>query len=223
MTGALALAATGPALAAEAPVVLELFTSQGCSSCPPADALLGELVRQPNVIGLAWHVDYWNRLGWPDPWASPQWTERQRTYARQLRTEVYTPALVVNGTTMVVGSDRRAVATAMRDAPALMVSLSLSRDGTRLVAEVGALPPGATLALAVVDPERSTAVGAGENSGRKLREFRIVREYRPLEPRVGQSFLPGIAADQAAVLLVQDGAGRVLGAAAVAATMPHRA
>src|ERR1700748_2762083 len=95
--------------AATAPVVLELFTSQGCSSCPPADALLGELVRQTGVIGLAWHVDYWNSLGWTDPYARRAWTDRQKDYAAHLGNEVFTPALVVNGATMLVGSDKAAV------------------------------------------------------------------------------------------------------------------
>src|SRR5438477_8983225 len=81
------------------PVVLELFTSQGCSSCPPADALLGTMVRRPGVIGLAWHVDYWNNLGWRDPYARGEWTDRQKSYAKFLDAEVFTPALVVNGAT----------------------------------------------------------------------------------------------------------------------------
>src|SRR5665213_916820 len=83
------------------PVVLELFTSQGCSSCPPADAYLGELVRQPGVIALAWHVDYWNTLAWTDRYARRTWTARQRAYAEHLGSEVFTPALVINGGTMV--------------------------------------------------------------------------------------------------------------------------
>ncbi len=75
------------AKAAQAQTVLELFTSQGCSSCPPADAFLGELVRQPGVIGLAWHVDYWNSLGWTDRYARRAWTDRQRAYAEHLGAE----------------------------------------------------------------------------------------------------------------------------------------
>src|SRR5580693_9439677 len=90
----LPLAATR-AWAEPAPVVLELFTSQGCSSCPPADALLGELSREAGIIALAWHVDYWNGLGWRDRFSRPEWTERQKSYAQKLQDEVYTPALVV--------------------------------------------------------------------------------------------------------------------------------
>lgn len=197
------------------PVVLELFTSQGCSSCPPADALLGELARQPDVIGLAWHVDYWNRLGWPDPFANRQWSDRQRAYARRLGAEVYTPALVVNGAMMVVGSNRRSVGAAMQAAPVLTVAASLRRTGTQLVAEVDALPAGASLSLAVYDPEHTTIIGAGENGGRRLRDFQVVRELRALEPAQGRIMLPGISADQGAVLLVHGSSGQLAGAAEV--------
>ena len=209
----LAAFTAGSARAAPAPVVLELFTSQGCSSCPPADALLGELSRMPEVIGLAWHVDYWDRLGWRDPYASRDWTNRQRAYAASLRTEVYTPALVVNGSTMVVGSDRRAVQTAIRSASALALTLSLRRGPSGLLAEAGGLPTDATIALVVYDPERETPVRAGENSGRRLREFRIVREERAVARFEGRAMLPGVMADQGAVLLVRDSKLRVLGAA----------
>lgn len=214
----LALAAGGRARAAEAPVVLELFTSQGCSSCPPADALLGELARQPNVVALAFHVDYWNRLGWPDPFASRTWTDRQRMYARTLGTEVYTPALVVNGSGMVVGSNRREVARAMREAADLKLDLSLRRVGATLEARIGAgLPEGTEVTLAVIDPERETVVRAGENGGRTLREFRIVRALHPVVAPSDLASLPPIPRNQAAVLLARDPRGRVLGAAAVGA------
>src|SRR5678815_1789072 len=121
---AAALASGIPRLASAAahPVVLELFTSQGCSSCPPADALLGRLARRPDVIALAWHVDYWNSLGWRDPYASRQATDRQRAYARQLGQGVFTPALVVGGQAIVVGSDRAAVDSAIGSANGLPVA-----------------------------------------------------------------------------------------------------
>jgi hypothetical protein len=212
-TGLSAGLGAAQAAAAETPVVLELFTSQGCSSCPPADALLGELARQPNVFALAFHVDYWNRLGWPDPFASREWTNRQRAYARQLGTEVYTPALVVNGSAMVVGSNRNAVARAMRDAAELPVPLTLRRDGTQLRATIDRPPADATLILAVYDPERVTEVRAGENGGRMLLEFQIVREVRPLVGVSGAVTLAGINAAQGAVLMLRDAAGRVIGAA----------
>ncbi|HEV8025928.1 MAG TPA: DUF1223 domain-containing protein, partial [Stellaceae bacterium] len=93
-----------------APVVVELFTSQGCSTCPPADAYLGELASRPGVIALAFHVDYWNYIGWTDPFASKAATDRQRSYAKQLGLRyVYTPQMVINGTMEGVGSGREAI------------------------------------------------------------------------------------------------------------------
>ena len=112
IAAALASSIAPAARAAPKSVVLELFTSQGCSSCPPADALLGQLARRSDVIALAWHVDYWDHLGWRDRFASPTATDRQRTYARQLGSDVFTPALVVDGQTIVVGSDRAAIEAA---------------------------------------------------------------------------------------------------------------
>lgn len=162
--------------AAPAPVVLELFTSQGCASCPPADALLGILAREPGVIALAWHVDYWNRLGWRDPYASAAWTRRQRAYAERLHDEVYTPALVINGAVMVVGSDERAVRNAMRTAPSLPLAVTLQRGAGGSVTAASAVPPDARLLRVAYTPDSATEVRAGENGGRRLREYRIVRD-----------------------------------------------
>jgi len=159
------------ARAAPAPVVLELFTSQGCSSCPPADALLGELTRHPGVIGLAWHVDYWNSLGWRDPYARREWTDRQRTYARHLNGEVFTPALVVNGAAMMVGSDKAAVRQAIEMAAPQPVGVALRRTAAGLEAEIGVTATLVTGTLAIYDPEQATQVDAGENQGRKLVEY----------------------------------------------------
>jgi hypothetical protein len=201
---------------AAAPVALELFTSQGCSSCPPADRLLGELASDPAVVALAWHVDYWNGLGWADPFASAQATARQRAYADRLGTEVYTPALVVGGATMVVGSDRGAVAAAIRTAPEAPVAVSLRLDGGALVAEIGAAGRRVGGVLAFYDPEHDTAVAHGENGGRRLREYRIVRQAMALEPWDGSARrleVAAPAAGQGAVVLVQDADLRVVGIA----------
>jgi hypothetical protein len=203
-------------LAAGKPVVLELFTSQGCSSCPPADALLGRLARQPLVIALAWHVDYWNRLGWRDPFASREATARQHAYARKLGSEVFTPALVVCGEAVVVGSDQAAVAAAIQAAGTPPVLVTLRRADDRVAVEVGAWT-GPMRALRVVyDPERATDVGAGENQGERLREYRIVREVESLGEWDGgaRRFTvkpPGLAQGQ--VIMVQSVDLRVLGAA----------
>jgi hypothetical protein len=202
--------------AATPPAVLELFTSQGCSSCPPADALLGELAREPGIIALAWHVDYWNGLGWHDPFSSPTATARQRRYAEQLHDEVYTPALVVNGAQMVVGSDGTAVRAAISAAGALAVEVALRRDGTEVSAEIGQVGRNVSALLATYDPQHLTAIGTGENGGRKLIEYRIVRDVTPLggwdgSPR--RFALPPIAAGRGAVLLLQTDDLLVRGAA----------
>ncbi len=162
-------------------VVLELFTSQGCSSCPPADALLGELLRaRAGVVGLAWHVDYWDGQGWRDPYSSRIATDRQRAYARRLGTEVFTPGLVVNGGTMLVGSDRSAVETALAATSALPVAAVLRRTPEGVTAQVGAAPGPVSALLAMWDPTDDTQIGAGENGGRRLREYRVVRSARVL-------------------------------------------
>jgi hypothetical protein len=197
-------------------VLLELFTSQGCSSCPPADALLGRLARQPAVIALAWHVDYWNHLGWRDPFASREATVRQQAYARRLGREVFTPALVINGAGVVVGSDSAAAEQAIDAAGALPVPVTLSRTKDGVAVAIGP-GTGPMRALRVVyDPEHATDVGAGENEGARLREYRVVREAESLGEWDGgerrfTAKLPGPAHGQ--VIVVQSPDLRVLGAA----------
>jgi hypothetical protein len=195
------------------PVVLELFTSQGCSSCPPADALLGELTRGPGVIGLAWHVDYWNSLGWRDQYARPEWTERQRGYARFLKGEVYTPALIVNGAAMMIGSDKSSILRAISAAPPPPVAASLRRTPTGLEAEIAATSTPVTGLLVTYDAEQSTQVGAGENQGRRLVEYRVVREARILEKLAPKLTLPLVPATSGVALIIQDANWRVVGAA----------
>jgi hypothetical protein len=202
--------------AAPAQTVLELFTSQGCSSCPPADAFLGELVRQPGVIGLAWHVDYWNSLGWTDRYARRAWTDRQRAYAEHLGAEVFTPALVVNGATMLVGSDRQAVHQAIGEATQLPLTVTLHRTTTGLEAAIGTSSRPLNGLLVTYDPEVATAVGAGENQGRRLVEYRVVRDVLAVTPVTPRLTLPPIPDRSGAVLLVQDEAWHVVGAAELA-------
>jgi hypothetical protein len=195
------------------PVVLELFTSQGCSSCPPADALLGELVRRPNIIGLAWHVDYWNSLGWRDPYARSEWTDRQRSYAKYLGGEVYTPALVVNGLAMVVGSDTAAVSRAIEQATSPSLAVSLRRTASGLEAEIATTATPLTGMLVTYDPKQETRVKAGENWGRSLVEYRVVRDVTPLTGLTSRMTLPPVGNDRGAVLLLQDASWRIIGAA----------
>ncbi|MFO1027875.1 MAG: DUF1223 domain-containing protein [Acetobacteraceae bacterium] len=219
MLGAGALATAPGAVAGGVTplVVLELFTSQGCSSCPPADALLTEMSPRPGVVALAWHVDYWNRLGWPDPFASSAWTDRQRRYAQRLNAEVYTPALVINGTHMVVGSDRGAVRSAMAAAAAPAVATTLQRADGGVIARVGPRPDGAMVTLVTYDPEHATPVRGGENSGRTLRESHIVRTAAPVTIGSEAMTLGPVTPQQGAVLLVQSADLAILGAAQVRA------
>ncbi len=216
----LALAAV-PAAAADAPVVAELFTSQSCSSCPPADALLAELRRtRPGLLLLDFHVDYWNRLGWADPYASAAATGRQRRHAAALGSDVYTPQLVVGGTRQVVGSDRAAVDAALAGADAeraaqASVALRLGRAGAGLAVEAGAGRGRGTLVLVGFDDTHVTRVGGGENGGRTLTEVNVVRSVQAVGTWDGTALrlpVPAPAGERAAVLL-EDGAGRILGAA----------
>lgn len=201
---------------AASPVVLELFTSQGCSSCPPADALLGTLTQRPGVIALAWHVDYWNRLGWLDPFASREATARQKAYARQLGSEVFTPALVVDGADVVVGSDHGAVERAIQSAQPLRVPVTFSRtrDGTAVTIGSSQVP---LRALSILyDPEHTTDIGGGENGGARLHEYRIVRRVDSLGDWDGTSrqfVLPPAGIGQGQVVLVQSPNLQVIGAA----------
>src|SRR5712671_6375700 len=125
----LAVTAT-PAAADPRPVVVELFTSQGCSSCPPADALLGELAKKGEVLALGFHISYWDSLGWRDPRSSKSSTERQKAYARRFSDgRVYTPQIVVDGSSEMVGSDREAVLDAVRAArPAASAPVNFADD-----------------------------------------------------------------------------------------------
>ena len=168
------------------PVVVELFTSQSCSSCPPADALLGALKRaRPDVLVLDFHVDYWDRLGWKDPYSSPEATKRQRQYAAALGAEVYTPQLVIDGRRQVVGSDQAAVLAAVEAGRAELgrvpsPPLRLEWRSGKVVLSVGMGQGGGTLWLVGYDDEHSTQVGGGENGGRRLTEVNVVRSLQGL-------------------------------------------
>jgi hypothetical protein len=213
---ALATGLVPQAHSAGRPVVLELFTSQGCSSCPPADALLGSLARRPDVIALAWHVDYWNHLGWHDPFASKEATARQQAYARKLASEVFTPALVIDGGKVVVGSDRAAIEAAIAAAGTFSVPVTLSRAEGRVMVEIGDGQGRMRVLRVVYDPEHATDVRAGENTGEKLREYRIVREVEPLgetDGGAGRFTVKPPGPGQGQVILLQSADLRVVGAA----------
>ena len=189
--GILILAIFGAIAAAQAPVVVvELFTSEGCSSCPPADQVLSQLESRlrptiapagVEVIALGEHVDYWDQLGWKDRFSSPLFSARQQDYGKAFRLEsVYTPQIVVNGAKEVLGSDPRAVLEAIRAAakePHAEVAISMTSPQT-VSFRVAKLPSGshdADILLGVAESGLMTPVLGGENSGHQLRHAGVVR------------------------------------------------
>ncbi len=213
---------------ASRPVVVELFTSQGCSSCPPADALLDDLARRPDVVALSMHVDYWDYIGWKDPYASPQYTARQKLYAETLnRRYVYTPQIVVDGRVNVVGSRRaevlEAIEAAAQRARPIDITFGTINGGTVIIPEGHAPDEGATVWLAVYDSEHTTQIKRGENAGRALRNANVVRSFERLGTWTGARLeIPLDLADArargrdgCAVIVQQGRAGPVLAAAAM--------
>jgi hypothetical protein len=217
-------------------VVVELFTSEGCSSCPPADELLGHLRqdmsgRNVQVIPLGFHVDYWNSLGWKDRFSSADFSQRQEQYARSLGGDgPYTPQMVVDGEVEFVGNSalqaERAITQAAGQTESAEVKLTAD-TGDQLVLSVkgpGSVN-GANVLLAVTEDNLTTQVGAGENSGHTLHHAAVVRELRRLGQLSNGRFNGGAQvklqpdwkrADLRAVVFVQDGpAGKILGAASV--------
>lgn len=219
---AIAVLAAAPA-AAQRPVVVELFTSQGCSSCPPADALVAELARtRADLLPLTFHVTYWNNLGWQDPFSFQGATDRQRRYvAQSISPEVYTPALIVDGRLDAVGSDPAAVASALRRAadPAVEAPLSITRSAAGLVVSLGAGHGHGTVLLVGYDRQHETRVARGENGGRTLTEANIVRSLQAVGSWDGSAARLAVPppAGEAAAVLVQGDDGRILGAARVPA------
>ena len=177
------------------PVLVELFTSEGCSSCPPADQLLIHLLeRQPvpgvEIIALSEHVDYWNRLGWRDPFSSAQFTKRQSEYADTFGGQgSYTPQMVVDGITDFVGSDsKRAVDEIAKAAKKTSEPLLLTAQDLKLHVEIPALEA-ADVYLAVVENNLSSSVLRGENEGRKISHVAVVRKLNVLgKTKAGTSF-----------------------------------
>ncbi|WP_394845888.1 DUF1223 domain-containing protein [Pendulispora brunnea] len=186
--------ATGPAV----PVVVELFSSEGCSSCPPADKFLDELERtQPvdgvSIIALGEHVDYWDDLGWPDRFASPRFTARQKQYAGVLEdSRTYTPELVIDGRTILDRGDRASTARALQAAAREpRARVTLNRRGDRVAVDVANVPAGndtAEVWLAITESGLSTNVQRGENAGRVLAHAPVVRALRKLGNAEGGAF-----------------------------------
>jgi hypothetical protein len=214
-----------PATVDDMPVVVELFTSQGCSSCPPADAYLGKLADRHDILPLAFHVNYWDYIGWKDPFASAIATERQYSYGHALGLNmVYTPQMVVGGTHDAVGSDENAVSRAIEmDASRPKLKLTVVRDESgayRVEIPAGPAASAATVWLALFDHAHKTPVARGENSGTTLIEYNIVREWRKIgdwngkAEQIALNLTPESDEYDACAVVVQEGGyGAIRGAA----------
>jgi hypothetical protein len=180
--------------------LVELYTSEGCSSCPPADALVAkiekETVDKPVYI-LAYHVDYWDRLGWKDQFSSADYSKRQRDYAHYLKTDgIYTPQIVVNGKTEFVGSEeaklRNAVSTNLQNVPSAKISLDAAEINSKqatLKYNISGADKNSILQVAVVEKSATSKVAAGENSGRTLAHVQIVRKLQQVNLRLDAGYV----------------------------------
>jgi hypothetical protein len=230
MAGGLATAVPAHA---EVKGVVELFTSQGCSSCPPADKLLADYADRSDILALSYNVDYWDYLGWKDTLASPENTQRQRDYAQARGDgQVYTPQAVIDGRTHVVGSRQPAIDEALaKYGDGLPVPLSLSTTADAITVNIGKAAEGsmphATLWLVMYTREVTVPIDRGENTGKTITYRNSVRKLRPIAMWKGddmsvdlpKSEFKHAGADRCAVLLqaeTEDGLpGPILGAATI--------
>ncbi|WP_390913970.1 DUF1223 domain-containing protein [Pseudosulfitobacter sp. SM2401] len=209
-TAAAFFALAAPAWAGS-PVVVELFTSQGCSSCPPADAMLHELAERDDVIALALHVDYWDYIGWKDEFAKPAYSKRQREYAIiGHRRSVYTPQMVINGETDVVGAKAMQLSEALAQhaAKPALVDVEIARQGGNL--QINAVSNGAkgpfVVNLVRYTPRSKTRITRGENAGHTLsyanvaHDWKIVKEWDGRAPLNMTADLDG---DEPVVVIIQ--------------------
>ena len=220
----LALPAAIRADEADQPVVVELFTSQGCASCPPADALMHKLVEREDVLALAFHVDYWDYIGWKDVFADPAYTQRQKDYARSMgRNMVHTPQMIVMGQEDVHAADPLKVGDAIKryqtGAQPVALDLTATAAGVEIsVQPRGALPDGAMRVDVVrFTPLRRVSISRGELAGRTMAYANIVEDWQQVAEWDGEEDLnltvplPG---DQSLAVLVQEvGSGPIIAAA----------
>jgi len=231
--GACVLVAAFDTAHAEPRAVIELFTSQGCSSCPPADKVLGELAKDPSVVALSLPIDYWDYLGWKDTLADARFSARQKAYSRMRGDrEVYTPQAVVNGSTHVIGSDLVGIESAIdttRAAGVMSVPVTLTQSGRQITVSVAAAAQGPAIHhgevwIGSISTSVPILIGRGENSGREVTYHNVVRNLLKVGDWNGTSGnwtvpLENISHDgvDAAVVFVQDGnrdkPGPMMGAA----------
>ncbi len=216
------LAFSTPTVAQDQPVVVELFTSQGCSSCPPADAIISRLATRDDVIPLALHVDYWDYLGWPDRFASAAFSGRQRAYAKAAnKRTVYTPQVVVQGVSHAIGNRAHQVQNliAFHANRPDMVEIDLHRSNGMLVVGLRAIngPVGRSVVQLVrFVPEKTVQIRAGENAGRQIVYSNIVTYWKPILSWNGRSSVATrakITGPEPVVVLVQsEGFGPIIAA-----------
>lgn len=208
------------------PVVAELFTSQSCSSCPPAEKLFSELAERDDLIVLEWHVDYWDRLvhgragAWKDPFSNPDYTARQRQYNRALRGTggAYTPQAVINGASETVGHRANQIAQLMSDSTHAMASLEVSRTGDMAQVVIGAFEvsldrPAEIFQLTLL-PEQSTSVPRGENRGVHLFSRNVVLDAKHVGTYSGEAMSLEIDApstEHGCAIIIQEKRGNRLG------------
>jgi hypothetical protein len=218
------LAAAVPALAEDV-VVVELYTSQGCSSCPPADEFVAMLAADPRLLPLALHVDYWDYIGWADKFAMPQFTDRQRDYARAIGSRtIYTPQLIIGGRDRIEGFAPQETAAQLERHLALSsdVRLSVERRGDSLVIRAEADPPldqPARIQLVRYKPEETVAIERGENAGKTITYRNIVTAWEGLGIWSGQEpmelSVPFSGSQPGAVIVQHEGPSAILAAARV--------
>lgn len=203
-------------------VVVELFTSQGCSSCPPADALMHDLAERDDVIALSLHVDYWDYIGWKDAFADPAFSERQRQYAVVAgRSSVYTPQMIVNGETSVVGARAMKLVEAIETHKAAPggIDVTLEKTGGQLRVSAPATSVDAPMVVQMLryQPARSVDILRGENAGRSWTYVNVAQDWRVLSEWSGDEALSlevALEGDLPVVVLVQAiNQGPILGAA----------
>lgn len=209
MVGACAAPSSAAADAAN-PAVVELYQSQGCSSCPPADAVLNALADRPDILALSFAVTYWDQLGWKDTFASPAFTRRQWDYAHAGgRSFVATPQMVVNGRGAVTGNDRTQVDEAIRRFARPATGPAIARDGA--AASISRGKGKAVVWLVRYDPRTiAVPIRAGENGGRTIAHRNIVRQLVRLGQWTGAAArfaIPAAPAGLSSAVLIQEGAG----------------
>ena len=212
-------------------VVVELFTSQGCSSCPPADRLLGTYANRADIAALSFHVDYWNRLGWKDPFSDHLYSERQQNYAFSSGFDVYTPQVIINGEKEMVGSEENKIAATIKQfqkqqASSKIMIDELKTDNNKVSVTYSLIGKfnNSVVNVALVQNKSTTSIKAGENNGVTLSNYNVVRNFKTINSFSAENnmatidLMPGIdKKDLSVILFLQDMSSNKIYAAAKSA------